>query len=72
MTYTYYGGSTTATGVSTAVVGATTFSTVPASTTVAGASTTGPATPTFTGGVAQLGSSIAGIVVAGAVAVLAF
>jgi len=71
MTYTYYGGST-ATGTATAVVGATTFSTAPAGTTVAGASTTGPATPTFTGGAGHLGSSIAGMVVAGAVAVLAF
>lgn len=74
-----YGGSTySVSGTTTVEGGQTTFTTAPVSTTVAGQSTTTPSgaaasASTFNGGAAgQLGSSIAGMVIAGAVAVFAF
>ncbi|ETI21391.1 hypothetical protein G647_07738 [Cladophialophora carrionii CBS 160.54] len=71
--YTYDGNSWAAGATTTAAVTASTLSTVAAETTGVSATATGPAASTspFAGGAAQLGSSLAGMVIAGAVAVFA-
>ncbi|KIW64412.1 hypothetical protein PV04_09346 [Phialophora macrospora] len=68
-----FGGSTYTPGTTTAAVTESTLGTAAADTTGISATATGPATGTspFAGGAGQLGSSLAGMVIAGAVAVFA-